>query len=218
MKVKIFPVKYVNRLIFSLVITTIVSIVIIALLIFKYNETSKERDVLEQQVASYLGISDLYNKDKVAARIEIVLEEARLSKIKSFVKKTNPKLSYTKADEIVSLEKKYSVAYNVPLERGLAVTLTESRFIPGAVSPTGPIGLKQIASTYWAKQCKTSANGLYNVETNIRCGYYILATHYAATGDWGKVSERYYGGTPNENRVYRELIERNRKIVIKSIT
>jgi hypothetical protein len=218
MKVSLFPVKYVRSLAISLIACISLSAVVITFLTVKFHEMYMENQRLERKVAEHLGLSDLYDHDRVAARIEILKEEERLSKMRGFVKKVNPKLSYVKADKIVMAQKKYSNLYGVPIEKGFTVSFTESTFRPDAVSPTGPIGLNQIASTYWSHECGVTKSQLLEIDHNVRCGYYILAKHYSETGDWGKVFERYYGGTPNENRAYRNKIEKNRKKIIGEIS
>lgn len=143
------------------------------------------------------------------------LTQAKIdSQIRSFIKKMNPKLSYTEVDKIARLEQKYSRQYGVPLEIGLAITMQESGFRPNATSPTGPVGLKQIASTYWAVECGTTKQGLYSVEQNIKCGYHILAKHYRQTQDWKAVLKRYYGGTAEENQKYMlTVLKKSRKML-----
>lgn len=143
------------------------------------------------------------------------LTEAKVdAQIRNFIYKMNPKLSYTQVDKIARLEQKYSRQYGVPLEIGLAITMQESGFRPHVTSPTGPVGLKQIASTYWVAECGTTKQGLYDVETNIRCGYHILAKHYKQTQDWKVVLKRYYGGSAEENQAYAlQVLKKSRKML-----
>lgn len=132
------------------------------------------------------------------------LDEARVeAQIRTFIYKNNKSLSYTKVDKIARLEAKYASQYNVPLEIGLAITLTESTFNPNAKSPTGPAGLKQIAFSYWDKECSLSSRKqLMEVDRNIECGYRIISKLHTQTGSWEKALKRYYGGSSEENMKY----------------
>lgn len=153
---------------------------------------------------------------EIPPRIRIKqLTQAKVdSQIRGFIKKMNPSLSYTQADKIRRLEQKYSQKYGVPLEIGLAITLQESGFRPNATSPTGPVGIKQIASSYWARECGTDKQGLYGLDKNIECGYHILAKHYKQTQDWKTVLRHYYGGTAEENQAYAlTVLKKSRKML-----
>lgn len=149
------------------------------------------------------GIFGVNPKLPVEVRIKELTQAKIDSQIRGFVKHTNPKLSYRQVMLISELEQKYARLYDVPLEIGLAITLTESGFRPEAVSPTLPTGLKQIAFSYWKTDCKLkSREQLKDIDTNIECGYKILAKHYRRTGDWKTVLRMYYGGTAKENQKY----------------
>ena len=169
-------------------------------------------------VGASTGISSpaVEEEQKLPTEVRIKqLTQAKVdSQIRSFIKKMNPKLSYTEVDKIARLEQKYSRQYGVPLEIGLAITTQESGFRPHVTSPTGPRGLKQLAPSYWAAECGTTKQGLYDMETNIRCGYHILAKHYKQTQDWKTVLKRYYGGTAEQNQAYAlTVLKKSRKIL-----
>lgn len=143
------------------------------------------------------------DRGALESRIQ-ALDKARVeAQIRTFIYKNNKSLSYVKVDRIAALEVKYANAYNVPLEIGLAITLTESTFNPKAKSPTGPLGLKQIAFTYWDKECSLSSRTqLLDVDRNIECGYRIISKLHKSTGSWEKALKRYYGGSAEENMKY----------------
>lgn len=130
------------------------------------------------------------------------------AQVRLMIAKANPRLRYTEVARIAELEKKWAAHYKVPLHLGLAITMQESTFQPNAKSPTGPVGLKQIATSYWAAECSTTAKGLQDPAKNIECGYYILAKLYKQEGSWDKVLKRYYGGTAEENEKYRLTVRK----------
>lgn len=149
------------------------------------------------------GFSDVHKPT-----VESLTEAKVDAQVRLMIARVNPSLRYTEVARIAKLEKKYARQYKVPLELGLAITLQESSFKPNAKSPTGPIGLKQIASSYWAAECNTTAKGLQDPAKNIECGYYILAKLYKQEGSWDKVLKRYYGGTAEENERYRLTVRK----------
>ena len=80
----------------------------------------------------------------------------------------------------------------------LSVMSVESNFIASAKSPTGPIGLLQVAYT-WHKN-KTSRAGLFDPKNNIDVGTRILAEYKGATDT--KTLSKYYGGSAEKSNKY----------------
>ncbi len=218
MRVKMVSVKFFNGLLISLVVVILLATATTTFLTMKVVELNQRSLEMEREVAKHLGLSELYDHDKVAYRIAVLQEEAKMSKIRLFIGKTNKKLSPVMVADIVAYKNLKSKEYNVPLDLLLTVGYQESTFRPEAKSPTGPRGWMQIAPSYWAAECGTTDNGLYDVKTNIDCGAYILAKHYKTTKNWDSVMKRYYGGTPQENATYANKIRKNLNYVRKEIS
>lgn len=72
----------------------------------------------------------------------------------------------------------------------LSVMSVESNFNAKAQSPTGPIGLLQVAYTHHKE--KTTRAGLYDPKNNIDVGTQILAEYKGAND--ARTLNRYYGG------------------------
>ena len=158
----------------------------------------------------------LAERAKIEARIEALLQAKRVSEAQSFVKKVNPNLSWTTVEKIVRKEQAAAVKHGVPLQIGLAVSWQESTFKPSARSPTGPVGLKQVAFTHWNETCKVSSREeLIKLDKNIDCGYRALAQYKKRYGTW-EMALYHYHGHPTDlalNRKYSlTVMARARKI------
>lgn len=218
MRVKMVSVRYVNGLLISLIVSVCIAVATTVFLTMKVYELNQKSELLEREIAKQLGLAELYDNDKVAYRISVIQEEVRMSKVRGLISRSNNSLSPVAVDKVATLKKKYSVKYNVPMDVLLTVSLQESNFRQHVTSPTGPRGMMQIAPSYWASECGTTPNGLYDLETNIRCGAYILSKHYKETGNWDSVMKKYYGGTPSENNWYAGEIRQKRKFVRDKIS
>lgn len=84
----------------------------------------------------------------------------------------------------------------------LSVMSVESNFNANAKSPTGPIGLLQVAHS-WHKE-KSSREGLFDPKNNIDVGAQILA-EYKGTTDI-KTLAKYYGGTVEKSNAYAKKV------------
>ena len=84
----------------------------------------------------------------------------------------------------------YAEAYNVPEDVIYAVIRTESHFDSAAVSRAGAVGLMQLMpeTFLWLTNDMLgehlSEAVLYDPETNIRYGTYLLSRLYTRYGDW----------------------------------
>lgn len=102
---------------------------------------------------------------------------------------------------------KYASEYAVPKEIVYAVIHTESSFESDALSPKGAIGLMQITpETFeWLRfkmgesETLTSADMLYNPETNIKYGTYFLSLLYTEFGVWDTAYAAYNAGRSKVN-------------------
>ena len=97
---------------------------------------------------------------------------------------------------------RYSAMYGVPEHIVYAVIKVESKFVSNAVSHAGAVGLMQITpDTFdWLmlRQKEEMDTGmLYDPETNIKYGTYLLSRYYDRYGDWKLVFAAYNGGPGN---------------------
>lgn len=104
-----------------------------------------------------------------------------------------------------------------------ALIRQESNFNSSARSPTGAIGLTQIISSYWSTSCP---GNLYDENTNINCGAYILSTYYKSAGSWSKAVAYYNVGpsgyersfwTRHKGKKYARSVKRHEKILKKAL-
>jgi len=84
----------------------------------------------------------------------------------------------------------------------LSVMSVESNFDANAKSPTGPIGLLQVAYTFHKE--KTTREGLYDPKNNIDVGTQILAEYSSGTDS--RTLVRYYGGTYEQSNSYAKKV------------
>lgn len=97
----------------------------------------------------------------------------------------------------------YAEAYDVPEDVIYAVIHTESHFDSAAVSSKGAVGLMQLLpkTFLWLTDDMLgehlSEAVLYDPETNIRYGTYLLARLYTRYGDWNTAAAAYNAGSGN---------------------
>lgn len=97
----------------------------------------------------------------------------------------------------------YAEQYGVPETLVFAIIRTESSFDSGAVSSAGAVGLMQILpDTFeWLTNeilfDHLESGMLYDPETNIKYGTYLLSRYYDRYGDWKLVFAAYNGGPGN---------------------
>ncbi len=101
--------------------------------------------------------------------------------------------------EFAGFVEKYSATYGVPEYMLYAVINTESGFQSNKVSENGRIGLFQIHPDMldWLNGITKENLGhglLYDPETNIRCGAYILSYLYTENGAWLPTLAAYEAG------------------------
>ena len=95
----------------------------------------------------------------------------------------------------------YAEAYNVPEDVIYAVIRTESHFDSAAVSRAGAVGLMQLMpeTFLWLTNDMLgehlSEAVLYDPETNIRYGTYLLSRLYTRYGDWETAAAAYNAGS-----------------------
>ena len=130
----------------------------------------------------------------------------KVAVVEDYINKVNPKISTSEVRRISIQEVVSSKASGVPLSLGLAITQKESAFNCKAISPTQPVGCKQIAVSHWDKELGYNKSQLMNIETNIKSGYYILARLIYESKDVNKALRRYYGGTQEQNSYYADSV------------
>lgn len=100
---------------------------------------------------------------------------------------------------------KYSAEYGVPENVIYAVIRTESSFDSGAKSSAGALGLMQIMPTTFdwlmtLTQESYETGMLYDPDTNIKYGTYLLSYLYLRYNNWETVYAAYNGGATNVDR------------------
>lgn len=116
--------------------------------------------------------------------------------ITAFEKKAYPR-------DYAAFVETYAKAYGVPETVVYAVIHTESGFDSGAVSSAGAVGLMQmLPETFeWLTDeilfDHLESGMLYDPETNIRYGTYLLSRYYDRYGDWELVFAAYNAGPGN---------------------
>ena len=109
------------------------------------------------------------------------------------------KRQYPLPDEYLDTITKYSEQYSVPPELICGVINTESSFVKDAVSHAGAKGLMQITGpTFEWIQYKLdeelSANEVFDIDTNIRYGTFLLSFLYSEFNNWDTALAAYNAG------------------------
>lgn len=100
----------------------------------------------------------------------------------------------------------YAEQYGVPETLIFAFIRTESSFDSGAVSSAGAVGLMQMmpATFAWLTDeilfDHLESGMLYDPETNIKYGTYLLSRYYDRYGDWELAFAAYNGGPGNVDK------------------
>lgn len=79
----------------------------------------------------------------------------------------------------------------------LAATIRqESSYRSTVTSSAGAVGLTQVIPRYWQQYCP---GDLFDENTNIHCGSYILSKYYSSAGSWPKALAYYNVGPTGYN-------------------
>lgn len=102
------------------------------------------------------------------------------------------------------LVEEYADLYDVPESVIYAVIKCESGFDSAAVSHAGAIGLMQLMPQTFSDLCEETGETyeeglLYDPETNIRYGTYLLSVLYTKYGNWETAYAAYNAGEPTVN-------------------
>lgn len=81
--------------------------------------------------------------------------------------------------------------YNIDPLMVAALIRQESSYRNYATSPASAVGLTQIIPRYWQQSCP---GDLYDENTNVNCGSYILAKYNQSAGSWKKALAYYNVG------------------------
>jgi len=127
------------------------------------------------------------------------------------------------ANRLSSMIVQNAERYDVSPTLLAALIRQESNYNSSARSPIGAIGLTQIVSTHWRQSCP---GNLYDENTNINCGAYILSTYYKSAGSWSKAVAYYNVGpsgyersfwTRHKGKKYARSVKRHEKILKKAL-
>lgn len=131
-------------------------------------------------------------------------KEKAIEKGRQYIQRHNPKIASKEAEKLAKWEIEAGRRHGVPARIMFAISRKESHWMQNAVSPTGPCGIKQVATSWWTKRLGMSRAELCgNAEKNIEAGARIIAIHYQDTGSWLKALQRYYGDEdPTVNQAY----------------
>lgn len=114
------------------------------------------------------------------------------------------KTLYPLPDEYLTSIKHYSSQYNVPIETVCAIINTESSFNPNAKSTANAMGIMQLTEeTFLWLQFKSNEerklDELYDYDTNIKYGTFLLSLLYEEFQDWDTVFAAYNAGRGRVN-------------------
>ena len=114
------------------------------------------------------------------------------------------KTLYPLPNEYLTSIKQYSSQYNVPIETVCAIINTESSFNPNAKSTANAMGIMQLTEeTFLWLQFKAKEerklDELYDYDTNIKYGTYLLSLLYEEFQDWDTVFAAYNAGRGRVN-------------------
>ena len=114
------------------------------------------------------------------------------------------KTLYPLPEEYLTSIKQYSSQYNVPIETICAIINTESSFNPNAKSTANAMGIMQLTEeTFLWLQFKAKEerklDELYDYDTNIKYGTYLLSLLYEEFQDWDTVFAAYNAGRGRVN-------------------
>jgi len=140
----------------------------------------------------------LHQQQVAAEKLVQLKNEAALDTTANIIKRDG-KLSLATAKKYATWIYEAGLKYNVDPLLILSVMSVESGFKHNAVSPTGPIGLLQIAAS-WHRE-KTTKAALYNPRHNIYVGTQILR-EYVDRSSSEKEALLRYNGSLGKSSVY----------------
>lgn len=97
----------------------------------------------------------------------------------------------TTAQRIAPMILQHAEQYNVDPLLLAAMIRQESSYRSGVISPAGAVGLTQVIPRYWQQTCQ---GDLFDENTNIQCGTFILAKYNKSAGSWKKALAYYNVG------------------------
>ena len=120
-----------------------------------------------------------------------------LIEVKAKIISADSKIPLSTARKYAKWIQEASMKYKVDPVLIMAIISAESNFNHKAVSPTGPIGLLQIAH-YWHRE-KSSKEALYDPRTNIMVGTRIMKEYYTKGRDDFSMLLRYNASEHKES-------------------
>lgn len=97
----------------------------------------------------------------------------------------------TTAQRIAPMILQHAEQYDVDPLLLAAMIRQESSYRSGVISPAGAVGLTQVIPRYWQQTCQ---GDLFDENTNIQCGTFILAKYNKSAGSWKKALAYYNVG------------------------
>lgn len=152
----------------------------------------------------------------ISSRMNQILEEARLSKVRMVIKTGNKNLPWSEVDRIAKNEVYHARKAGIDIPTGLAIAEQETHFDPSKVSYTGCcFGWKQI--NYGAHKEEyniKNPSALFDPVYNIKISYMMLGKYKKQYGSTERALKRYYGSTVDrDNALYAmEVMEKAKRI------
>lgn len=175
----------------SFVITAI--IIFLVVMAYVINVKNIQKLNVESEVHEPYRVVLVVGKPKNQIRKEIAIE-----KTAEIIVRDGKNIHPTTAKKYAKWIYAAGERHNVNPILILSVMSVESNFNAKAQSPTGPIGLLQVAYSYHKE--KTTRAGLYDPKNNIDVGTRILA-EYKGSND-ARTLIRYYGGGSGVSSAY----------------
>ena len=106
---------------------------------------------------------------------------------------------------------RHTLATRIAPELVVALIQVESGGDPRAVSPKQAVGLMQVRHSVWAKTLGVSYRELFDIDTNIRAGIYIL-NYYLKRHGTMTAALAAYSGNPRSTRYPKKVLATYREL------
>lgn len=206
---KTYSVRSVRRLLIAAIAGWAVAIAVVAgIIVHTVHERKQEQRLIQDE---------RQREEDTKARIEALLQEKRMSKLRMLIRENNPRLSYSEVNAIAYEETTSAIKKGIDPNLMHALSMQESRWNPNAATWCCE-GIRQLHyNVHKDKYGFDSREQLKDPIFNIQKGTEFFADLLKMTkGDERLALQRYYGSTdPSQNVWYmnqvlakREYIER----------